>query len=193
MSSENRGGGLKLVLGIILALLVICCGTGISTYNGLVTAQEKVDSSYSDIDTQLQRRADLIPNLINTVKGYMQHETDVIDSITESREKLLSANNIQEIAEASDELTAALSNLLVLVENYPDLKSNENFIQLQDELAGTENRIATARRDYNDAVRVYNTKIKRFPGMIFANMFGFEKAAYFEAKEGSAEVPSVEF
>jgi len=191
--SEGGNKSLTIVLGIILALIVLLGFSGVSTYNGMVTAYEKVESSYGDIETQLQRRADLIPNLISTVKGYMEHENEVIDSITQSREKLLAADNIQEMAEANDQLSAALSNLTVLVENYPDLKSNENFIQLQDELAGTENRIATARKDLNDAVRIYNSKIKRFPGVLFAGMFGFEKADYFQATEGSEEVPSVEF
>lgn len=191
--SEGGNKGLTIVLGIILALIVLLGFSGVSTYNGMVTAYEKVESSYGDIETQLQRRADLIPNLISTVKGYMEHENEVIDSITQSREKLLAADNIQEMAEANDQLSSALSNLTVLVENYPDLKSNENFIQLQDELAGTENRIATARKDLNDAVRIYNSKIKRFPGVLFAGMFGFEKTDYFQATEGSEEVPSVEF
>lgn len=183
----------KIIFGVLLVLLIVGVGGGISTYNSIITAEEKISSSYADIDTQLQRRADLIPNLINTVKGYMKHEQEIIDSITESRERLLSADNMQDRAQASDELSAALSQFNVVVENYPDLKSNTNFIQLQDELAGTENRIATARRDYNQAVKDYNTKIKRFPGVIIARMIGCEKAEYFEAAAGSTEVPSVNF
>lgn len=189
----DKKGGSK---GILIALIAVVLVLGISvsgTYNALVNASEKVDASYADIDTQLQRRSDLIPNLINTVKGYMAHEKEVIDSVTESREKLLGAKNIQEMADANEELSTALSNMLVLVENYPELKSNENFIQLQDELAGTENRIATARRDYNDAVREYNARTKRFPGVIFARLFGFDPAEYFEAAAGSTEVPNVQF
>lgn len=185
--------GSKITVIVIIcmaALLLVGC---IGSYNSIVSAEEAVSSSYADIDTQLQRRSDLIPNLVNTVKGYMEHEQAAIDSVTESREKLAGANGLQETAEASAELTAAIDNLLVIVENYPDLKANENFIQLQDELAGTENRIATARRDYNDAVRYYNQKIKRIPGSIIASMFGFEQAEYFEASEGSKEVPNVQF
>lgn len=189
---ERRGSG-KIGLIVLLAILVVFAAAAGSTYNGLVNAREKVDASYADIDAQLQRRADLIPNLVNTVKGYMEHEQAVVDSVTESREKLLSASNIQEMAEANDALTAALSNMLLIVENYPELKSNENFIQLQDELAGTENRIAVARRDYNAVVQDYNARTKRFPGMMFAKAFGFEAADYFEVAEGSAEVPNVEF
>lgn len=189
MSGKNGSKGLI----VLIVLVVLCVGGVITTYNSLVSSQEKVENSYADIDTQLQRRADLIPNLINSVKGYMAHEQSVIDSITESREKLLNAEGIQEMAKANDALSAAIDNLMVLVENYPDLKASENFIQLQDELAGTENRIATARRDYNDAVRNYNVKTKRFPGVLIARMFGFEAAEYFEAAEGSTEVPTVEF
>ena len=190
--NKERGSG-KIVLIVIVALLAIIFIGGITTYNGMVNASEKVDSASADIDTMLQRRADLIPNLVNSVKGYMDHETEVINSITESREKLLNAGTLEEKAAANDALTQALSNFNVIVENYPDLKSNTNFIQLQDELAGTENRIATARRDYNDAVRSYNGVIKRIPGRFLAGAFGFDEAAYFEAKEGSEEVPTVEF
>ncbi len=191
MSKEK--GNSKIGLIVLIAILAIVLLGGITSYNGMVNASEKVDSASADIDTQLQRRADLIPNLVNSVKGYMDHETEVINSITESREKLLNAGTLEEKAEANDALTAALSNFNVIVENYPDLKANTNFIQLQDELAGTENRIATARRDYNDAVRSYNGIIKRIPGKFLAGLFGFEQASYFEAKAGSEEVPTVEF
>lgn len=183
----------KIILGIVFVCLFLGFGIGITNYNSIITAEEKVTTSYANIDTQLQRRADLIPNLINSVKGYMKHEKDIIDSITESRERLLNANNMQDRAQANDALTASLDRLNTIVENYPDLKSSENFIQLQDELAGTENRIAVARRDYNQAVNTYNTKIKRFPGIVIANMLGIKKAEYFEAAPGSGEVPNVDF
>lgn len=179
-----------IVILLILALLGSCC---VASYNSMVNKQEAVLSSYSDIETQLQRRADLIPNLVSSVKGYIEHEQGIIDSITESREKLLSANGVPQLAEASDALNSALKNLMVVVENYPDLKANTNFIQLQDELAGTENRVATARRDYNAAVREYNAAIRRFPGRLLAGLYGFEAAEYFEASEGSMEVPNVSF
>lgn len=191
MSKEKSNGKIGLI--VLIAILAIVLLGGITSYNGMVNASEKVDSASADIDTQLQRRADLIPNLVNSVKGYMDHETEVINSITESREKLLNAGTLEEKAEANDALTAALSNFNVIVENYPDLKANTNFIQLQDELAGTENRIASARRDYNDAVRSYNGIIKRIPGKFLAGLFGFEQASYFEAREGSEKVPTVEF
>ncbi len=178
---------------IILAVIVVIAIVLIGGYNGIVSASEEVDNKFATIDTQLQRRADLIPNLVNTVKGYADQEKEVINSVTTAREKLVGANSISAKAEADQELTNALNRLLVIVENYPDLKSSQNFIQLSDELSGTENRIATARRDYNEAVKTYNLKIKRFPSNIMANMFGFSAKDYFEASEGSREVPKVEF
>ena len=180
------------IIVVIVILLLIVIG-GISSYNGLVGLSEEVDNKFATIDTMLQRRADLIPNLVNTVKGYTNQEQSVIDSVTEARAKLNSANSVADKANADQELTSALNNLLVVVENYPDLKSSENFINLQDELAGTENRIATARKDYNDAVKDYNAKIKRFPTNIISRMFGFEEKEYFQATEGSEEVPTVDF
>lgn len=178
---------------IVLAIIIVIAVVLIAGYNGIVSASEEVDNKFATIDTQLQRRADLIPNLVNTVKGYADQEKDVINSVTTAREKLVGANSVSAKAEADQELTNALSRLLVIVENYPDLKSSQNFMQLSDELAGTENRIATARRDYNEAVKSYNLKIKKFPSNIMANMFGFGAKDYFEASEGSKEVPKVEF
>ena len=180
------------IIVVIVILLLIVIG-GVSSYNGLVGLSEEVDNKFATIDTMLQRRADLIPNLVNTVKGYTNQEQSVIDSVTEARAKLNNANSVADKANADQELTSALNNLLVVVENYPDLKSSENFINLQDELAGTENRIATARKDYNDAVKEYNAKIKRFPTNIISGMFGFEEQEYFQATEGSEEVPTVDF
>lgn len=177
------------IVGIIVVLVMMFAGT----YNSLVNKEEEVDGKLADISVQLERRADLIPNLVNTVKGYAAHETEVINSITTSREKLLNADNVEEMADANQELSNAINNLLVIVENYPDLKANTNFIQLQDELAGTENRIAVARKDYNDAVKSYNKEIKSFPNNILAGMFGFEEKEYFEAKDSSYEVPEVSF
>ena len=165
----------------------------ISGYNGMVSKREVVDSSLSDLDVMLQRRADLIPNLVNTVKGYTNHETEIIDKITDARAKLVNASSIEEKSNANKELSDSLNALMVVVENYPDLKSSANFTQLSDELAGTENRIAVARKDYNDAVKSFNTTIIKFPNNLFAGMFGFEKAVYFEADESSREVPNVNF
>lgn len=185
-------GSLK--IGIIIVAIIALIGVMLAgTYNSLVAKEEVVDNRLADISVQLERRADLIPNLVSTVKGYASHEKSVIDSVTTARERLVNANTVEEKAKANTELTNALNNLFVIVENYPDLKANTNFMQLQDELAGTENRIAIARRDYNAAVKSYNMEIKSFPKNILAGMFGFSKKAYFEAKESSNEVPNVSF
>lgn len=187
MKKSNMG------LIIVIAIVVLIGIIIMSSYNGIVSLSEDVDSKYATIDTYLQRRADLIPNLVSTVKGYTQHEESIIDSITEAREKMTSAKTVTEKAEANDELTSALNNLMIVVENYPDLKASINFTQLSDELSGTENRIAVARRDYNDAVKTYNLSIKQFPNSILAGMFGFDTATYFEASESSKDVPNVSF
>ncbi len=177
----------------IIAIIVIIAIMAIAGYNGMVSKKEAVDGALSDLDVMLQRRADLIPNLVSTVKGYTNHENEVIDKITEARAKLSSANSVEEKSKANNELSSSLNALMVVVENYPDLKSSENFKQLSDELAGTENRIAVARKDYNNSVKTLNTTIKKFPNNIIAGMFGFEKAEYFEADESSSEVPNVNF
>ena len=182
-----------IIIGVI-ALVVVLGIAYFGSYNSIITMEEKVDNEYSNIDVQLQRRSELIPNLVNTVKGYMDHEEKIINSISEARTKLLNASNVKEMSEADNELTTALNNLNVVVENYPDLKANENFKSLQDELAGTENRISVARRDYNDAVKNYNTKIKKFPASIVASMMGKDKKDYFEASDKAKEAaPEVNF
>lgn len=185
--------GLLIGIGAVVLVIVVLIAAVASTYNGLVSKRESVDNAGAQIQTCLQRRADLIPNLVETVKGYASHEEDIYTDLAEARAKLNSASNAQEYTEADQSFESALSRLLVVVENYPDLKANENFIYLQDELAGTENRIATARKDYNDAVAEYNKAIKKFPAVIFAGMFGFEQADYFEAADGAEEVPTVSF
>ena len=182
-----------IVIIVVVVILVAIIAGLVSNYNGVVSLSEEVDNKFATIDTMLQRRADLIPNLVSTVKGYTNQEQAVIDSVTDARAKLAGANSVGEKANADQELSTALSNLLVVVENYPDLKSSQNFINLSDELAGTENRIATARKDYNDAVKEYNTKIKRFPTNIVSGMFGYGVKEYFQASEGSEEVPTVDF
>ena len=190
------GGIMKrsyIVIIVIVLLILLIGGSLIGSYNSLVGLREEVNSQYSNVEVQLERRADLIPNLINTVKGYVKHEDEVIDKITSARENLLKASDISKKAEANEELTNAIDALMVVVENYPDLKANTNFINLQDELAGTENRIAVARRDYNETVKKYNGKIKKVPTNIIAGITGFKEMDYFEADESKKEVPNVEF
>ena len=180
----------------IAAILVLIVLWGVGTRNGMVSAYEDVQNKASAIETQLQRRSDLIPNFVATVKGYAAHEEEVYTAIADARAKLSGAiekDDMASVSEANSELDSALSRLLVVVENYPELKANENFIALQDELAGTENRIAKAREDYNDEVKSYNKKIKSFPNSIIANMGGFDEAVYFEAAEGTKAVPTVDF
>jgi len=178
-------------LGIAVAILLIIAIWAISTYNGLVEKSETVKNYMSQIDNQLQRRNDLIPNLVNTVKNYAAQELEVYTNISNARAKLAGASTVSEKAEADAEISGALARLLVISESYPQLKSNANFIQLQDELAGTENRIANARRDYNKVAQEFNTSIRRFPTSIFARIFGFEQVDYFEASSSAKETPNV--
>ena len=183
----------SIVLICVVAVIAIIVFMMIGGYNGIVSKQENVDNQLSNLDTMLQRRSDLIPNLVETVKGYKIHESEVIDNVTEARTKMVNANSVEEKSEADKELTSSLNSFVVAFENYPDLKASEEFTNLMDELSGTENRIAVARKDYNDAVKEFNTSIKRFPNNLLSGMFGFEKAEYFEADEKSSEVPSVDF
>lgn len=180
-------------LVIVIALVAVLAIFGISSYNGLVGMNENVNGKWSQIENQLQRRADLIPNLVNTVKGYAAHEQQAIQAVADARAKLAGASGPAAKAQANGELNSALSRLLVIAENYPNLKADQNFRSLMDELSGTENRIAVARKDYNDAVQVYNTKIRSFPSSMFAGMFGFGPKEYFKAEEGAKQVPQVKF
>lgn len=183
----------KPVLWVILAIIAIVLISGVSMYNGLVSDNEKIDSMWSQVENQLQRRADLVPNLVATTKGYAAQEKEIFTQVAEARSKLAGAGTVGEKAQADAELTSALSRLLVVVERYPELKSDANFRQLADELAGTENRLAVARKDYNEAVRSFNTRVKRFPTNMMAGMAGFETREYFEAGEGARDVPEVSF
>ena len=180
-----------IIIVAILAVIVIIGGTLISGYNGLITSREAVESAESNIDTYLQRRADLIPNVVSTVKSFAQHETEVFDKVLEARKSLVNAKTPEEKATADAQLDTALQGINVIVEAYPELKSDATYVALMDELEGSENRIAVARKDYNDAVKDYNNKVIRFPGSIVANLFGFEKAEYFEASEEALTVPDV--
>ena len=182
-----------IILAVIIIIILAIVLYLISGYNGLVNARNRVKNSYSQIDVQLKRRNDLIPNLVETVKGYASHEKEIFENIANARASLMGATSMKDKSAADAQLTAGLGRLLAIAENYPTLKADGSFIRLQDELAGTENRIAVARKDYNDSARLYNTKIAKFPTVIFANMFGFQKFEYFEAAEGAKEVPTVNF
>ncbi|WP_088068674.1 LemA family protein [Gottfriedia luciferensis] len=184
---KNKGMWIAL---IIVAVLIFM---GVGSYNSFVTKEENVTNKMSQVDNQLKRRSDLIPNLVNTVKGYASQEKDVIASVTDARAKLAGAQTTSEKSKADQELSGALSRLLVVVENYPDLKSNQNFQALMDSLEGTENRLAVARKDYNDAVTDYNQKIKKFPGVLVARISGFEQKPYFEVSESDKATPEVDF
>ncbi|MDE5685107.1 MAG: LemA family protein [Paramuribaculum sp.] len=191
------------ILLIIVVGLLLLCGMGAcSTYNKMVGLEEGVDQSWGEVETQYQRRADLIPNLVSTVKGYATHESETFEKVTEARAKAtsitlnvddLNEENLAKFQKAQNDLSSALKSLLAVSENYPDLKASKNFEDLQVQLEGTENRIATARSRYTEEVRTYNTTIRRFPATIFAGMFGFATKPQFSAEEGAAKAPKVEF
>lgn len=191
------------IAAIVILFLVIIISWGVKTYNNLVTLNEEVNQCWSQVENQYQRRADLVPNLVNTVKGYANFERGVLTDVTEARAKVSQFNVTPEVLndpqafqrfeQLQGNLSNALSRLLVTVENYPELKANENFLQLQAQLEGTENRIAVERRKFNLAVQNYNTTIKRFPAAIFAGIFGFREKAYFKSTPGSETPPKVEF
>lgn len=181
------------ILAILLAVLVAVGGGGISTYNGLKSARVEVDAQYGQVENQIQRRADLIPNLVNTVKGYMKYEENVLKEVTEARARVMGAKTPEDMAAANAELSGALGRLIAVAENYPQLKANEHFTELMREIAGTENRISVARRDYNEAIKRYNVKVETFPGNLFAGMLGYSTMKQFAAEEAAHAVPKVEF
>lgn len=191
--SGTKKGKLFITLGIIAVAIILIIALFAGNYNSMVSYQSTVQEKQSAVQAQLQRRSELIPNLENAARGYAKHEESVYTSISDARSKLAGAKTVNELDEANTELSSAVSRLLAVVENYPELKSNQNFINLQDELAGTENRIAQARKDYNNAAKEYNVKIKRFPANVFAGIFGFESVDYFEADAGAERVPEVKF
>jgi LemA protein len=188
---------LKIALIVVAVLLLVgmgACSKFVGVRNDLVTQREAVTASWSTVDVALQRRADLIPNLVETVKGFAAHETEVFKNIGDARAALGGARTPSEKIAANDQLSGAISRLLMISENYPQLRSNENFLRLQDELAGTENRIAIERRKYNETLQAYNTAIQLFPNNIVAGMSGFERNdAYFKTEPGARTAPKVDF
>ena len=193
---KNKG----LIITIVVIVLVALWG--ILSYNGLVEMDEKVSNQWANVETQYQRRSDLIPNLVNTVKGYAKHESQTLEAVMAARSQAtqvkIDPSNCtpQQLAayqKAQGDVTTALGKLLAITENYPDLKANQNFLELQSQLEGPENRINVARKDFNDSAKEYNTSLRRFPRNIIASMFGFEKRNYFEAEAGAEKAPKVEF
>lgn len=187
---------------IVLVIIAAVAIWGITGYNGLVNAEETVSNAWSNVESQYQRRADLIPNLVNTVKGYAEHEAQTLQAVTDARVRATQMNvnaedltpeKLLEYQKVQGELGTALGRLLAITEAYPELKANENFLELQAQLEGTENRIAVARQNFNETVKEYNTYIRKFPRNLLAGMFGFEKRPYFEAQEGAAVAPQVNF
>ena len=187
---------------ILIVIAVIAVIWGISAYNGLVTMDENVNTEWANVETQYQRRADLIPNLVNTVKGYAAHESETLESVIAARSKAtqitidpanLTPEKLAEYQEAQGAVTSALGKLLAISESYPDLKANQNFLELQAQLEGTENRITVARNDFNTVVKDYNQTVRAFPANIFAGMFGFAQKGYFEASQAAQTAPSVQF
>jgi len=194
----KKSFGCFIVGGALVLVLILLGAYAVGRYNALITASESIDGAWAQVENVLQRRADLIPNLVETVKGFAAQERGIFEEIAQARSRLIGAvggiaGSPAEAARADAALSSALGRLLAIAEAYPDLKSNQNFIRLQDELAGTENRIAVERRAYNDTVRLYNASIKRFPTNIVARFFTFEEREYFEASPGAEEVPKVEF
>lgn len=184
----------SILLIAVIAVIVILIGSVIGSYNGLVSERENVASAQSEISNQLQRRADLIPNFVNTVKGYSDYEQETFTAVTKARSAVNDADSVEEQAAASNQLDSAIDIWVnAVTEAYPELKASEQYIALQDELAGTENRIANERRKYNEAAKSFNVKIKQFPRSILAGMFGFETFDYFEADSDAQEVPEVNF
>lgn len=194
--------GCLIAIVAAVAIVLACFGWVKSTYNGFVQQQEGVEAAWAQVENVYQRRADLIPNLVATVKGYAKHEQETLDKVVSARAKAtqitvdptnLTAESLKKYQEAQGELGSALGKLLAITENYPDLKANENFLQLQAQLEGTENRITVERKTFNEVAQTYNSAIRQFPGNIIAGMFGFERKPYFEAESGAEKAPKVEF
>ena len=190
---DSKKKTLIIVLAVIVFLAIAAYSFFAGNYNKFVNLDQTVKTSWAQVENQLQRRYDLIPNLVETVKGYAKQEKDVMVEVTNARAKVGGAGNVPDKIAANNQLSGALSRLMVVVEKYPDLKSNQNFMRLQDELAGTENRIAVERMRYNEAVQIYNQTIKSFPSNLLAGMYGFKDAAFFEAPKEAKAAPKVKF
>lgn len=195
-----KKGTIALVVVVVLILLGGCSAG--RAYNKMVTMEEGINKSWANVETQYQRRADLIPNLVNTVKGYATHEQETLDQVIEARSRAtqvtlnaedITPDRLQQYQQAQGEVSQALGRLMMIAENYPDLKANQNFMELQAQLEGTENRISVARKDFNDASMAYNSYIRKFPANIIAGIFGFDTKSYFEAAEGTDRAPEVNF
>ncbi len=190
---DSKKKTLIVVLAVIVLIAISAYSFFAGNYNKFVRLDQAVKSSWAQVENQLQRRFDLIPNLVETVKGYAKHEKDVLTEVTNARSKVGGAGTVPDKIAANNELSGALSRLLLVVERYPDLKANQNFLHLQDELAGTENRIAVERMRYNEAVKIYNQAIKSFPANLIAGMFGFKEGAFFDAPKEAKTAPKVQF
>ncbi len=191
MTSLRRA--ILVVVAVLLAVILLGGGTLAATYNRLVGVSEQVNEQWAQVESQLQRRYDLIPNLVETVKGYAAHEQEVFTAVAEARAKLAGSTTTPERVEAANQLESALARLLVIVERYPELKANEQFNRMMDELAGTENRINVARMRYNEAVRSYNRSLRTFPTILVAGVLGFDQRPYFQSQEGAETAPRVDF
>jgi len=191
-----------IIIAVIVIIIIVIYSTFKGSYNNMVKYNESIESQWAQVENVYQRRADLIPNLVNTVKGYAEHEKQTLTDVISARAKATSVNidpsnltnaSLQQFQQAQTGLSSALSKLMVVVEKYPDLKANQNFLELQSQLEGTENRIANERRKFNDDTKIFNVFIKKFPENIYASIFGFEEKPYFKAMEGSEKAPVVEF
>ncbi|SRR5574344_478039 len=192
INNKKRSGAAGLIIAII-AVIVIGLIMIVPTYNRLAASRENVNQAYAQVQNVVQRRADLIPNLVSTVKGYTDHESETLTKVTNARAGIQNAEGPQELAEANEELTRAIGDINVVVEAYPELKADTQFVQLMDELAGTENRISTERKNYNEAVQSYNTDIKKFPTNLIAKFTGYDPAEYFQADASAQDAPKVDF
>ena len=193
MSNKKKRSGAAGILIAIIAIIVIALVMIVPTYNRLAGSRENVNQAYAQVQNVVQRRADLIPNLVNTVKGYTDHESETLKEVTKARAGVQNAENPEELARANEQLTRAIGDINVVVEAYPELKADKQFVQLMDELAGSENRISTERKNYNEAVQSYNTDIKKFPTNLIAKFTGYDEAQYFKADASAQDAPEVNF